>query len=130
MKLAHLNPNNLHKNPAFSQGISVEGTAKLIFVGGQNGTGPDGNLIAGDLSAQTEQALKNVLEVLKAAGASQKDAVRMTIYVAKGEDINAGFAASQKVWGMQPTTISVLIVEALARPGALVEIDAVAAVAA
>ena len=130
MKLTHLNPDTLHKNPAFSQGVSIEGTAKLIYVGGQNGTGADGNLVGSDLGTQTEQALKNVLEVLKAAGASQKDVVRMTIYVAKGQDINAGFAASQKVWGMHPTTISVLMVEAPARPGALVEIDAVAAVGA
>ncbi len=130
MKLTHLNPDTLHKNPAFSQGVSIEGTAKLIYVGGQNGTDADGNLVGSDLGTQTEQALKNVLEVLKAAGASQKDVVKMTIYVAKGQDINAGFAASQKVWGMHPTTISVLMVEAPARPGALVEIDAVAAVGA
>lgn len=129
MKLTHLNPDTLHKNPAFSQGISVEGNAKLIFVGGQNGAGADGNLVGNDIGTQTEQALKNVLEVLKAAGASQKDVVKMTIYVAKGQDINAGFAASQKVWGMHPTTISVLAVDP-ARPGALVEIDAVAAVGA
>ena len=88
----------------------------MVFVGGQNGTGTDGNLVGDDIGKQTEQALKNVLEVLKAAGASQKDVVKMTIYVAKGQDINAGFAASQKAWGMHPTTISVLTVEAPARP--------------
>jgi len=130
MKLTHLNPDTLHRNPAFSQGIAVEGTARTIYVGGQNGIGADGNLVGSDLGAQTEQALKNVLEVLKAAGASQKDVVKMTIYLAKDQDVNAGFAASQKVWGMHPTTISVLMIERPARPGALVEIEVVAAVGA
>ncbi len=126
MKFEHINPDSLHKNPVFSQGIMVEGARKLIFVGGQNGTGPDGSIVAKDLSGQTEQALKNVLAVLKEAGATQKDVVKMTIYVAKGQEIEAGFAASKKIWGMNPTTISVLFVEALGRPEALVEIEVMA----
>jgi 2-iminobutanoate/2-iminopropanoate deaminase len=127
MKLEHINPATLHKNPVFSQGISVEGAGKLIFVGGQNGTGPDGKIVASDLSGQTEQALKNVLAVLKEAGATQTNVVRMIIYVVKGQEIEAGFAASKKIWGMNPTTISVLFVEALGRPEALVEIEVMAA---
>jgi 2-iminobutanoate/2-iminopropanoate deaminase len=127
MKLEHINPATLHKNPVFSQGISVEGAGKLIFVGGQNGTGPDGKIVASDLSGQTEQALKNVLAVLKEAGATQTNVVRMIIYVVKGQEIEAGFAASKKIWGMNPTTISVLFVGALGRPEALVEIEVMAA---
>jgi 2-iminobutanoate/2-iminopropanoate deaminase len=127
MKLEHVNPDSLHKNPAFSQGITVEGASKLVFVGGQNGTDAEGKITGRDLGSQSEQALKNVLAVLKAAGASQKDVVKMTIYVAKGHDINEGFAASKKIWGAFPTTIAVVVVEALGRPEALVEIEVMAA---
>jgi 2-iminobutanoate/2-iminopropanoate deaminase len=126
MKLEHVNPESLHKNPAFSQGITVEGASKLVFVGGQNGTDAEGKITGRDLGAQSEQALKNVLTVLKAAGASQKDVVKMTIYVAKGHDINEGFAASKKIWGAFPTTIAVVVVEAIGRPEAFVEIEAMA----
>lgn len=128
MHITHHNPASLHKNPAFSQAVSVEGAATLVFVGGQNGIKPDGSLIGKDLGSQTEQALRNLLEALKAAGASQKDVVKLTIYVVDGQDINEGFAAAQKVWGMHPTAISVPIVVGLGVPGALVEIEAVAAV--
>jgi enamine deaminase RidA (YjgF/YER057c/UK114 family) len=129
MKIEHLNPDTLHKNPAFSQGVAIEGAAKLIYVGGQNGITADGALAGDDIATQTEQALRNVLEVLKSAGASQENVVKLTIYVVAGQDIRAGFGATQQVWGAYPTAVSVIIVAGLAVPGALVEIEAVAAVA-
>ncbi|HEM61770.1 MAG TPA: RidA family protein [Chloroflexi bacterium] len=128
MKITHHNPDTLYANPAFSQAVSVEGASRLIYIGGQNGITPDGQLAGADLGAQTEQALKNVLEALRAAGASQENVVRLGIYVVEGQDFNAGFAASQKVWGLHPTAITGVLVAGLAVPGALVEIEAVAAV--
>ncbi len=127
MKIIHHNPDTLHKNPAFSQAIEVEGASRMLYIGGQDGITVDGKLAGDDLSTQTEQAYKNVLELLKVAGATQKDVVKLTIYVVQGQDIREGFAAAQKVWGAQPTAISVLIVAGLAVPGALVEIEAIAA---
>ena len=78
-------------------------------------------------AAQTEQALHNVLAVLAEAGADQSNVVRMAVYVAAGESVDEGFAASMRVWGQHPTAITVLFVAALGRPDALVEIEVVAA---
>ncbi len=128
MEITHHNPDTLISNPAFSQAVSVEGAGRLVFVGGQNGVRADGRLAGEDLGSQTEQALENVLEALKAAGASQKDVVRLGIYIVEGQDPGMGFAASQKVWGMHPTAITVLTVSGLGPPGAVVEIEAIAAV--
>ena len=128
MKITHINPDTMHKNPAFSQAIVVSGPSQTIYVGGQNGVGKDGKLVSEDFATQTEQALKNVLTALEAAGATQENVVKLTIYVAQGQNIQEGFAASQRVWGMHPTTISVPTVSSLAFPGALVEIDAIAVV--
>lgn len=128
MNITHLNPDSLHHNPAFSQGSVVEGPAKTIYVGGQNGVDASGNFVGNDLRGQTEQALKNLLTVLKEAGASQENVVKMTIYIVQGEDINEGFAASQQVWGAHAVPVTVIIVSALGRSNALVEIEAVAAV--
>ena len=77
---------------------------------------------------QTEQALRNVLAVLAEAGADQANVVRMAVYVAAGQSVDEGFAASMRVWGQHPTAITVLFVAALGRPDALVEIEAVAAI--
>jgi enamine deaminase RidA (YjgF/YER057c/UK114 family) len=106
----------------------VEGATRLVFVGGQNGITADGTLVGEDIASQTKQALWNLLEALKAAGATQQNVVRLTIYIVEGQDLNAAFAASQEVWGSNPTAVSGLFVAGLAVPGALIEIDAVAAV--
>ncbi len=36
--VTHLQPADLPSNPAFAQGVGVEGPARTIYVGGQNGT--------------------------------------------------------------------------------------------
>jgi enamine deaminase RidA (YjgF/YER057c/UK114 family) len=85
--------------------------------------------MAGDgLAAQTEQAYKNMLEILKAVGASQRNVVKQTIYVVKGQNIQEGYAATQKAWGNFPTAISFVFVESLGVSGALIEIEAIAVV--
>jgi len=130
MKIAHLNPDELHKNPAFSQAVSVEGPAKTVYVGGQNAVSAEGQIVGDDLGTQTERALKNVLTALAAAGATQENVVKLTIYVAQAAagSLAQAFAVAQKVWGRHATAISVLIVAGLANPQFLVEIDAIAAV--
>ena len=130
MPLTHINPDTMHQNPAFSQGVIIEGSAALLVVGGQNGVDATGQVVSDDFGAQTEQALRNVLTVLASAGAAQPDVARLTIYVKAGSSIEAGFAASQRVWGPHPTAITVLEVAGFARPDVLVEIDALAQVPA
>jgi enamine deaminase RidA (YjgF/YER057c/UK114 family) len=128
MTITHLNPASMHRNPAFSHGVLVENPSKLIIVGGQNGVDASGQLVSDDLGAQTRQALQNVLAVLKEAGASQKDVIKLTIYMAAGQSTDAAFQASRDVWGTHATAISVVSV-GLDRPGVLVEIEAMAALA-
>jgi 2-iminobutanoate/2-iminopropanoate deaminase len=127
MKITHINPDSLYKSPAFSQAVVAEG-GKTIYIGGQNGIFPDGKMAGDNLAMQTEQAYKNILEILKAVGASQQNVVKQTIFVAKGQNIQDGYAATQKVWGNYPTAISFVFVESLGVPGALVEIEAIAVV--
>ena len=126
MTITHLNPKSLHTNPAFSQGVLAEG-GRTLYVGEQNGTDADGR-IAGDYADQTRQALRNVLAVLAEVGADQSNVVKMTIYIAEGQDPNAGYAASAEVWGHNATAVTVLIVSALGRPEALVGIEVIAVV--
>ncbi len=44
MNITHLNPDTLYKNPVFSQAVIVEGAAKMVYVGGQNGVTTDGQM--------------------------------------------------------------------------------------
>jgi enamine deaminase RidA (YjgF/YER057c/UK114 family) len=127
MKIAHINPDSMLKNPAFSQAVMVEGAKKTVYIGEQNGVDASGVVVGDDLESQPEQAYKNVLEVLRSVGATQENVVKQTILVAKGQDIRAGYAAAQRVWGAHPIAITVHIVDGFGIPGALVGIEAVCA---
>jgi enamine deaminase RidA (YjgF/YER057c/UK114 family) len=117
-----VDPESMHRSPAFAQGM-IAPTGPMLFVGGQNGVDAAGELLEG-LRAQTEQALRNVLAVLAEAGTAPEHVVKMTIHLAPGIDPTDAYAASATVWPHR-TAVTVLAV-APARPGALVEVEAVA----
>jgi 2-iminobutanoate/2-iminopropanoate deaminase len=122
-----IDPPDLFQSPAFAQGM-VAPPGSTLYVGGQNGTDATGTLRKGVVD-QTEQALRNVLAVLAEAGSSPDQVVKLTIYLAPGIDPTQAYGATAAVWGDRRTAVSVLSV-APARPGALVEIDAIAHVPA
>ncbi|MFT8395963.1 RidA family protein [Propionibacterium sp.] len=127
MSLMHLNPAGLHSNPAFSQGVLITG-GQLLVIGGQQGTDSQGELVSDDLGGQTKQALRNVLTVLAEVHADARNVARLGIYLAAGADADSGYASAFEVWGANPTAITVLQVPSFARPGVLVEIEALAVV--
>ncbi|WP_440707851.1 RidA family protein [Herbiconiux sp. YIM B11900] len=121
-----VDPPDVPSNPAFAQGMIAAAGARMLYIGGQNGVDRTGELAVG-LEAQTAQALRNVLAVLAEAGSAPEQVVSMTIHLAPGVDPNEAYAASATVWGRRRTAVTVLSV-APARPGALVEITAIAVV--
>lgn len=118
-----VDPPSLHSSPAFAQGMLAP-AGPTLYVGGQNGTDGQGVLLEG-LQAQTEQALRNVLAVLAEAGTDADHVARLTIYLDPTVDPTEAYAATGTVWGRRRTAVTVLGV-APARPGALVEVEAVA----
>ena len=121
--LTPVDPPQVASNPAFAQGM-IAPAGRTLYVGGQNGTDADGIMQDG-IEAQTAQALRNVLAVLAEAGTDAQHVAKLTIYLAAGVDPNGAFAASRAVW-TERTAVTVLAVTP-AREGALVEIDAIAA---
>ncbi|MGK8501564.1 RidA family protein [Nocardia asiatica] len=128
----HINPETLHSNPAFTQVVRVSAAADTIYVGGQNGVDASGRVVGPDVAAQARQAFANLRTCLAAAGASIEDVVKWTILIREGEPLQDGFAAFAEVWGDRPNppAITVAQVAGFAVPGAVCEIEAVAAVAA
>ncbi|TRW46996.1 RidA family protein [Georgenia yuyongxinii] len=126
MTLTHINPDTLHHNPAFSQAVLLDGPGRLLVIGGQNAVDTDGAIVGDDVGTQTAKALENLLAVLHSVGAGQEHVAKLTVYLTAGQDINAGFAASQRVWGQHATALTVLQVASLGRPEFLVEIEALA----
>ncbi|WP_067450036.1 RidA family protein [Actinomadura macra] len=129
MGVRHINPEGLHRSPAFSQAVVVEQPRKTIYIGGQNGVGADGKVVGPSVGEQAGQAFRNLAAILESEGAGLANIVHWTIAVVDGHTLEEGFAAFQQEWNPAdaPPAITVHVVAGLG-PGFLVEIDAVAVV--
>ena len=130
-QVQYLNPEALNQNPAFTNVVVVTGPVKTVYVGGQDAVDASGALIGkGDLSAQTEQVLKNIQAALAAGGAELEHIIKWNIFIVEGQPIQTGFEAFQRFWGNRPNppVITMAFVAALANPDFLVEMDAIAVV--
>jgi enamine deaminase RidA (YjgF/YER057c/UK114 family) len=129
MGVRHINPEGLHRSPAFSQAVVVEQSAKTIYIGGQNGVDANGKVVGPTVGEQARQAFHNLATILESEGASLANIVHWSIAVVEGHTFDEGVAAFQQVWNPAdpPPAITVHVVAGLG-PGFLVEIDAVAVV--
>jgi 2-iminobutanoate/2-iminopropanoate deaminase len=109
----------------YSQGAVANG---VLYTAGQIAIDPaTGQIVAGDVVAQTERVMQNLAAVLATVGATWKDVLRTTVYL---HDMNE-FPRVNEVYGRalgdaRPAR-STVQVSALPR-GVLVEIDAIVAV--
>ena len=127
----HLNPEGLHKNPAYSQAVVTTGNVRTVYVGGQNAVDASGEVVGrGDIGAQAEQIFKNLQTALEAGDAKLDHVVKWNIYVVQGQSPMPAFEVFQRVWGGRPDPplITLLFVSGLAQPEYLAEIEAVAVV--
>ncbi len=129
--LQHLSPEGLLHNPGFSQVVAATGT-RTIYTAGQVAIDERGALVgAGDLAAQTAQAMRNVGLALAAAGANYTDIVKITTYVVNYKPQHRaviGRARAPFFATARPPASTLVGVTALALPDWLVEIEAVAVV--
>jgi len=129
--IQHLNPAELHPSAAYSLGVSVPATARVVHVGGQNGIDAEGRIVGkGDIAAQTARALDNLSAVLAAGGARLDDLVGLSVYVVRDADIRLAFGVWAKVWANRgvPPMVKLLRVVGLANPDCLIEIEGLAAI--
>ena len=108
----------------YSQGVIAGG---LLFVSGQIPIDPaTDKLIEGDIKAQTEQVLKNVLAVLKEAKMGPENVVKATVYLADLKDFPDMNEVYGRYLGKEPPARSTIQAAGLPK-GARIEIDVIAA---
>jgi enamine deaminase RidA (YjgF/YER057c/UK114 family) len=91
-----INPPALAAPSGFSHAVVASGTT--VFLAGQTAMDSDGQIIAGDLVAQFEQALTNLLSALASAGGTPADLASMTIYIVDMDDYKARARDIGRVW--------------------------------
>lgn len=115
--------------------LAVGTGTRLLFLAGQTATSPDGSLEAADLAGQVHAALRYVVVGVRGGGGDVADIARLTCYlpdwrVEKWDDVLEGVARAQDSEGLAKPMppITIIGVQALFRPGILVEIEATAVV--
>ena len=109
----------------YSQGVVVNG---LLFTAGQIALDPaSGQVVQGDVVAQTEQVMKNLAAVLSTVNATWKDVVKTTVFLHDMNEFPKVNEVYGRVLGDARPARSTVQVSALPR-GVLVEIEAIVAV--
>ena len=104
----------------------------MIYLAGQVSSDASGALVGeGNFEAQAEQVFRNVKIAVEAAGATMTDIVKMNIYlvaeVGQEEVPKMRAIRDRYVNVAKPPASTLVVVTRLARPGWLVEIEAIAA---
>ncbi|MCS6915332.1 MAG: RidA family protein [Myxococcales bacterium] len=127
-----LNPPELVPPRGFAHGALAPATHRLLVVAGQIGWDSAGKLVSGDFVAQFAQALRNVATVVQAAGGRPEDVLSLRLfvtdkqrYLAQQREVGVAY---REVFGRHYPAMALVQVADLLEDGALVEIEALAAV--
>jgi len=125
--MAHeiLQPKTVHKATGYSHAAKV-GT--MLFIAGQVAQDRGGKLVGkGNITAQVKQVYANIGNILKEAGGSMTNIVKMTTFITHHRYLEPYREVRNGVFKepMPPNTL--VVVESLANPDFLIEIEAIAA---
>lgn len=131
MEKQFINPEGLTRPGAYTPVVTARG-GKTIWIAGQVPQDASGELVGrGDLKAQIEQVYSNLQLALAGAGATFNDVVKLNVYVVNYKPEYRDLlnqVRSRHVSKDNPPASTLVGVQALAREGFLVEIEAVAVI--
>ncbi|MFC2033048.1 RidA family protein [Chloroflexota bacterium] len=117
-------PENVMPARGFSHAIKAGNT---IYVAGQTATDEEGNIVGkGDIVAQTDRAYENIKRILEAAGASITDIVMLNMYCTDMDGFAKTGEARKKHFGKHFPAATVVQIDRLLLPDAMIEIEAIA----
>ena len=120
-----IQPDGWKPAKGYANGVLAEGAR--LYVGGQIGWNKDHVFERHDFIGQMEQALRNIVEIVEAAGGTAADIVRLTWYVTDKKDYLAKQRevgeVYRRVMGKHFPAMTLVQVSALIDPNAKVEIE-------
>lgn len=128
-RIRHLNPKTLAKPPGYTQVVEVTGPGRTVYLAGQLGLDLDNKLVGGpgDFRAQCTKAFENLRDALASVGATFDDVVKINNYLTDMAHIGLFREVRDVFLNRQtPPASTTIATPALARPGALFEIEAIA----
>jgi enamine deaminase RidA (YjgF/YER057c/UK114 family) len=124
-----INPEGMVRPGAYTPVVTTQG-GRTLYISGQVSLDEKGELVGrGDLTAQAEQVWRNVGLALKGAGASFNDLVKINVYVVNYKPEYRDMLHQMRLRHVSkdnPPASTLVGVQALARDGFLIEIEAIA----
>jgi enamine deaminase RidA (YjgF/YER057c/UK114 family) len=112
----------LHAVGSYAQGYRA---GNFVFLQGQTGLTLDGKVVApGDPAGQTRQALQNISELMRLAGGTLADIVKIVVYITEREYRSQVYPVIDEYFGPQKPCSTGVVVKGLALDEFVVEIDA------
>jgi len=126
--LRFVQPDTIFKTPTYTHVVEVTGPGRLIYTSGEQGRDPDGTFPP-DIRGQSVRAFENIKAALAAVGANFDHVVKLNVYMIDLHKNQPVFSdvKQQYVNKLAPPASTTVGVPALTREGALVEVEAVAA---
>ncbi len=125
MKRFFINPSDSPTPVSYySHGLRI---GPALYTAGQTARDQGGHLIGvGDVSSQAAQAFFNLMNVLDGANMKPTDVVRLNIFVRSAADLPAIMNARDQLFNQHRPALTTCVVEALAYPEYLLEVEAIA----
>lgn len=111
---------------SFSGSLRVQGEGTWIYVSGRMGLDPSGAVVPGGLTAQSREALSQVIGAVEDAGGTAANVVKLTAYLTSLEEYDQYNAVRGEAFGSTLPASTAIGVADLIVDGAVIEIDGVA----
>lgn len=124
LKRIHTTP-DIYEPFLLSQGIRL---GDVLYISGQAGYGDDGKIVDGGFRAQGEQAFSNLRRALEAGGSSLDNVGKVTIFLTDMGNFEEVVELRRKYFTAPYPADTIVEINALYTPEAVIEIEAIAAV--
>lgn len=124
-----LNPKTISKPPGYTHVVEATGPGRIVYIAGQLGLDMGGKVVgqAGDFRAQAIQTFENLKAALAEVGATFKDVVKMNNYMTDMSHLPIFREVRDSYLNLSaPPASTTIQISGLARPGALLESEAIA----
>ena len=129
MKIEQIAAKSVFDPPAYSQTIKVTGAQSIVFISGQvdyTASGGVGN--PGDFASQARAVFTALKAQVEAAGGSVANLVKLNTYLIDLRHRTELAAIREEVFGKKAPASTLVGVTALAMPGWLIEVEAIAVI--
>ncbi|WP_181697804.1 RidA family protein [Nocardia sp. GTS18] len=128
MPLDISNPVDLHDPTGFGYSHVATVSGELVLIAGQYDSDAQGHTTTDDFAGQVERAFANLGTALRSAGLDYGDVAQLRTFIVEHDLDKLTVLGKQiaRIWGERPPTQTLLGVAALALPGMLFEVDALA----